>query len=157
MPSSEFSEPMTISSVSWYPSPGYNLVNFDQLYLYMGYCSSDQLTENFDANYISGTKTSVFERTSSFTVDAVYPWTTITLDDPFWFNPASGNLIIEVGWPNGDHEIYTFNYASSKTILVIGFYGSSSGNAFLEGPYLKLEGELALNQTTFASIKASFQ
>ena len=148
---------MTINSVSWFPDVDYTRVNFTALSLHMGYCSSDNLTENYADNYVSGTRTSVFERSSAYTVNASYPWTTIPLDTPFWYDPTAGNLIVEVEWPDGNNEIYTFNYSTpGVNSLVMGFYGLSYGNAFQNGPYLKFEGTLSLDQTTFAGIKASF-
>lgn len=132
-------------------------MNFTELYVHMGYCSSSDLTENYLENYVSGTRTSVFERASAFTVNATYPWTTITLDTPFWYDPSAGNLILEIEWPDGNDEIYTFNYGTPGVgSLVMGFYDISYGGVFQEAPYLKLDGVLALDQTTFAGIKASF-
>ncbi len=148
---------MTISSVAWYPNSGYTSVTFDAFYINMGYCASDQLTEDFDANYVSGTKTQVFQRASTYKVDAVYPWTAITLDTPFFYDPAQGNLIIEVDWPDGVDEIYTFNYYTGVNSLVMGPYGSPTGNVFMDAPYLQLQGELSLDQSTFAGIKATFR
>lgn len=148
---------MTISSIAWNTVPGYDFVNFDAFYIHMGYCASDELTETFDSNYIPGSKIQVFQRTSAYTVNAVYPWTAISLDTPFFYDPAEGNLIIEIDWPNGDHEIYTFNYGTGSNSLVMGSYGASTGTVFTDAPYLQLEGELSLSQTTFAGIKATFR
>ena len=148
---------MTINSISFFPDAGYSRVNFTSFYLHMGYSSSSNLTENYEDNYVSGTRTAVFERASAFTVNATYPWTTITLDTPFWYDPSAGNLIVELEWPDGDSEIYTFNFGTpGVNSLVKGFYGLSSGDVYQESPYLKFEGPLNLNQTTFAGIKASF-
>ena len=149
---------MTISYVALFPNSGYTRVNFTEFYMYMGYCSSDNLTENYQDNYVSGTRTTVFERTSAFTVNAVYPWTGIVLDTPFWYNPSAGNLVIEIAWPDGDDEIYTFNYGTPGVgSLVMGFYDLSYGGVFQEAPYLRFEGDYAFDQTTFAGIKASFR
>ena len=157
MPSTEFSEAMTINSVAWFPSEGYTSVTFEEFYVYMGYCSSDQLTETFDANYVSGTRTEVFQRTSSFMLAAVYPWTTITLDTPFFYDPSLGNLIVEIQWPGGEEEIYTFNYYTGENTLVMAGYGLPTGSISPEAPYLQFQGELSLDQSTFAGIKATFR
>ena len=158
MPAASFSEPMEINTISFDPVPGLGTqVILDAVSIDMGYCTADQLDPVFDSNYVSGSKIRVFERTSAFTLNASTPWTPIALDTPFYFNPSWGNLVIEINWPNGSQQIYTFNYATSGVSLISGSYGAGSGDAYTEAAHLLLEGNLALNQMTFAGIKATFQ
>lgn len=149
---------MEISSISYDPVQGMgDQVNFVSFSIDMGYCSSDELDPIYDTNYISGSKVRVFERTSAYTVNAVFPWTEIVLDTPFVFDPTVGNLIIEIQWPDGDAQIYSFDYATAGISLVTGAYGAGSGNGFTQAPHLLIQGEDAFSQMTFAGIKATFQ
>lgn len=148
---------MTINSISFRPVSGTGTdATFTSFYVDMGLCSSDQLGPMFESNYIGGTKTRVYERTSSVTFYAVEPWTAITLDTPFYYDPAMGNLIIEVGWPDGSNQFYTYNYPTAGASMVKAGYGAGTGDPYYECPNLLIEGDLAFEQTTFAAIKATF-
>jgi hypothetical protein len=156
--SSEFGEAMTIGAVSWEPVQGMgDMVNFDSFSIDMGLCGTDALEPVFDLNYINGTKTRVFERASSFSVNAVYPWTTIVLDTPYFYDPVAGNLLVEVNWPNGDSQIYTYDFPTEAASMVSGAYGDGAGYLFTQAPHMLLEGGFALGQSTFAGIKATFR
>jgi hypothetical protein len=146
---------MTISSVSFSPSSGESVM-FYQFYMYMGYCADSELGTVYDDNYISGTRTSVISNTGGYSLTSATPWTGLPLDTPFFFDPAAGNLIIEIAWPDGEGEIYTFDHATAGVSMVSSGYGQSSGDTFTQGPYLLLEGAYSLEQVTFAGIKASF-
>ena len=146
---------MTISSITFDPSPGPGTeVTFFEFYVDLGYCSSNELGAVYDANYVSGSKFRVFEKTSNVTFHATDP--TIYFDTPFFFNPANGNLIIEIAWPDGEEEIYTYSSGTSGITCVTGDYNSPTGDEFSDISHMFINGELALEQTTFAGIKASF-
>lgn len=148
---------MTIDAISFHPVTGFGThTNFTEFYLDMGYCATSELGPVFDSNYVSGSKVSVFARSSAFTVTAAEPWTTIALDTPFFFDPADGNLIIEISWPDGDEEFYTYSYGTTGVSLIKGAYGEGSGEENYEAPHLLLEGADSFQQMTFAGIKATF-
>ena len=158
VPSSAFGEPVSISSIAYAPVQGLGeQVNFDSFAIDMGYASVDQLGPVFETNYVSGSKMRVFERTSSVSFDAVFPWTTIQLDTPFLYDPAEGNLIYEIHWPKGSAQFYSYDYPTSGISIVKGAYGSASGEPFSQAPHLLFDvsGE-AFEQMTFAGIKATF-
>ncbi len=152
-----FSETMTINSITFFLAPGgfHDEVTFDEYYVDMGYCSSEYLGANYDDNYINGWKYRVFERTSPFTFYASDP--TIYFDTPFFYIPANGNLVFEIGWPNGEDEFYTFSSVSAGVSCVYGNYSWETGDQYMETPHLMINGAWALEQITFAGIKASFQ
>lgn len=158
VPSDEFSEAMTINAVSWAPFEGLgDNVNFNAFTIDMGLCAADILNPMFDTNYISGTKIRVFERAAGFSVSAAYPWTTITLDTPFFYDPSAGSLILEIQWPSGNEQIYTFDFPTEGASIIKGGFGAASGDPFPQAPHLLIEGELSLSQMTFAGIKATFR
>jgi hypothetical protein len=149
---------MEISSVAFKPVPGMGTsVTFVQFYVDMGYCSSDELGPNYDNNYVSGTKTRVFSRNSSYTVTATSPWTPLVLDTPFYYIPASGNLIIDIAWPDAEGEFYSYNFTTPGLSSVGGAYGEATGDTFNDMPQLLIEGVYSMGQMTFAGIKATFR
>lgn len=158
VPSSEFSGAMTIGSISFDPVPGTgSRVTLDAFSIDMGYCAAGELDPSFDTNYVSGSKTRVFERSTSFVLNAVMPWTSMDLDTPFFYDPSAGNLIFEIQWPDGSGQFYAFHSNTLVNSLVIGNFGATYGDAFQQTPHLLLEGEEAFNQMTFAGIKATFK
>ncbi len=146
---------MTISSVTFDPSPGPGTeVTFDEFHVYMGYCDNDELGANYDANYANG-KYKVYERTSNVTFHASDP--TIYFDTPFFYIPANGNLILDIAWPDGEDEFYTYSSGTGSLTCVYGDYNSPNGDQFMEISHMFINGDMALNQMTFAGIKASFR
>jgi len=154
---SEFSDAMTINSIEFFLAPGaaHNEVEFDEFYVYMGYCATDELAANYNSNYINGWKYKVFESTTPITFHDTDP--TIYFDTPFFYQPSQGNLVFEIIWPNGKNEFWVYNDVQDKTTLVHGGYDLEAGDQYMERPHLLIHGDLALEQTTFAGIKASFQ
>jgi len=148
---------MTISSIAFNPVAGTGAsTTFFELYVDMGYCSSTELGANYESNYVSGTKIRVFSRPSNFTVTATSPWTALVLDSPFFYDPANGNLIIDIAWPDGEDEFYSYSYVTAGVASVSGAYGEATGDTFGDSSFLRLEGVYALEQITFAGIKATF-
>ena len=151
----EFDETFTISSITFASVPGMgDATTFFQLYVDLGYCADSELCDVYENNYVSGTKTRVFERNSNYTITANSP--TITFDTPFVFDPAQGNLIIDIIWPDGEGEIYTYNFPTLGVSAISGAYDLPSGYSFTDMSHLVLEGELSLCESTFASIKRMF-
>jgi hypothetical protein len=99
----EIGTPMEITSLSWDPSDPTHTVTFDEITIYMGLCSTDELGTDFEANYVPGTKTQVFHAVNP-TWFAGTSWLTIDLDTPFWYD-GTHNLIIDVEWPDGYGQI----------------------------------------------------
>ncbi|MCK5786325.1 MAG: hypothetical protein KAH54_07185 [Candidatus Sabulitectum sp.] len=81
---------------------------------------------------------------------------TIYFDSPFFFDPANGNLIIDVSWPDGENEFYTYNFATAHNSSVSGSFYDSEGYIYTDMSHLFIEGFWSLEQTTFAGIKSSF-
>ncbi|MCK5786326.1 MAG: hypothetical protein KAH54_07190 [Candidatus Sabulitectum sp.] len=145
---------MSITSITFNPSPPGTEVTFFEYYVDLGYCSSNELGAIYESNYVSGSKTRVFEKTSNVTFFAADP--TIYFDTPFVFDPANGNLIIEIAWPDGEDEIYTYSSGTSGITCINGDYNSPIGDEFSDMSHMFINGDLALEQMTFAGIKASF-
>jgi len=154
--SDKFSGPITIHSISFDAVPGTGQqVTFYELSLNMGYCDAGELTAVYESNYVSGTKTIVFETTDPIVVQASSP--DIVFSTPFFYDPALGNLIIDLIWPDGNGEFYSFSFATPGVSSISGAYDLSDGAAFTDMSHLFLNGTLALCPLTFAGIKASFR
>ncbi len=121
--------------------------------IHMGLCSSDQLSlDSFDKNYVSGTKTLVYS-TDLLSVSHTEDWPKIDLDTPFFYN-GTGNLIIEISWENEiQSNIYNVNewFAGTNRCIFSANHSDIAAYPFL--PHMKLSGNLALENSTFASIK----
>jgi len=154
--SDDFSEPITINSISFDAVPGTGQqVTFYELSLDLGYCCSEELSTVYESNYVSGTKARVFETTDPIVVQASSP--EIVFSTPFFYDPAAGNLIIDMIWPDGDGEFYSFNFATPGVSSISGAYDLPEGDAFTDMSHMFLNGTLDLSQLTFAGIKASFR
>ena len=153
---SEFSEAMVINSITFFPyAVDTEEVTLDNFCVNLGYCSSGYLAANFDSNYVNGLKYRVFERTSPYTFYNTD--LTVYFDTPFFYEPANGNLLLEITWLGGEHEIFTFDSDTSGFTAVYGSYASQAGDLFREIPHLLINGEMALEQMTFAGLKATFR
>lgn len=156
MQSDDFSEPITINSISFDAVPGTGQeVTFYELSLDLGYCNAGVLSTVYESNYVSGTKARVFETTDPIVVQASSP--EIVFSTPFFYDPAAGNLIIDMIWPDGDGEFYSFNFATPGVSSISGAYDLPEGDAFTDMSHMFLNGTLDLSQLTFAGIKASFR
>ncbi len=151
----EFEEPFTISSITFSSVPGTGEeTTFYQFSVDLGYCASTELDSAYEENYVSGTKTRVFERTSNFTVFSHSP--TLYFDSPFVFDPSEGNLIIDIVWPDGEGEFYIFNFPTPGVSAISGAYDLPTGYPLTDMSHLLIGGELAMTQSTFAGIKSLF-
>lgn len=156
MPSDDFSEPMTINSISFDAVPGTGQqVTFYELSMDLGYCNAGELSTVYESNYASGTKIRVFETTDPVVVQASSP--EIVFSTPFFYDPSAGNLIIDLIWPDGAGEFYSFNFATAGVSSISGAYDLPNGDAFTDMSHLYLNGAQSLSQLTFAGIKASFR
>ncbi len=153
----EFSEAMVINSITFFKAPGGSerSVTFDEFYVYMGYCAGSELGTSYDDNYINGVKYTVYESASPVVFQDTDP--TIYFDSPFFYVPANGNLVFEIAWPNGKDEIYTYFSTTTGINTIYGAYDNPVGDPWPEMPHILINGDLALEQATFAGIKASFR
>ncbi|MCK5840993.1 MAG: hypothetical protein KAH31_02405 [Candidatus Sabulitectum sp.] len=153
--SSEIGTAVEISSIQWHKHAEFTSTDAEDedFKLYLGLCGSDQLnTGSFDGNYISGTKTLVYS-SDLLIVDMDDEWAEIVLDDPYWYN-GTGNLIIEIEWANETHDNSYYNhewYAGDNRCVFS--QGSPDIVAYGFLPHMILAGTLALENSTFASIK----
>ncbi|MCP4646335.1 MAG: hypothetical protein GY852_01200, partial [bacterium] len=109
MQADDIPQPLTIHSITFDPVPGGGEVTFYEFSVDLGYCISDELGLIYEENYKEGSKTRVFETFSNITFTASSP--TINFDIPFSYSPEEGNLIIDIIWPDGENEFFTYNFA----------------------------------------------
>jgi len=150
----EIGSAIEITSLSWNPSDTTHAVTFDELTIYIGRCNTDELGTDFEANYLPGSKILVYNDTN-LSFEAGTGWFSIDLDTPYFYD-GTQNLIIDVEWPDGSGEIYTYNWYTGANRALSGAYGAPSGNLEQTLSHLLLNGTLALNQSTFGRIKTLF-
>jgi hypothetical protein len=135
---------------------------FASVKIYMGYCASDQLGSTFDDNYVTGTRTLVYEIASTVMSGAADDWSSIILDQSFNYSQSEGNLIIEITWESCiDHKSFYVRNWDTGTIRSVGYTQAGAptnptGSLSSAMPRLKLTGTAsgALEQVTFGSIKS---
>lgn len=152
---SEIGNAITIQDLDWKRAPsGTSTATFNNFKIYMGYSTLDVLGNTFLNNYISGSRTLVFSR-SSYTVNAdANQWFTTTLDTPFFYN-GSNNLIIEFEWSSGTESVYIWHWPTGSIRGISGPYGSPDADESEPNiPHLRLSGTLDMGSATFAEIKA---
>jgi hypothetical protein len=155
---SDIGDAILLNELSWQRSVGGEPVGtFTNFKMYLGLCASDQLTTDYEANYISGTRTQVLAA-SPYVNGATNPddWFDVVLDTPYWYN-GQDNLIIEVEWSSGAGSLYNWQWNGGSDRCVIGAYGASTGSSTESlVPHLILNGTLSLESSTFGAIKAAF-
>jgi len=153
--SDELGSAIEISSLSFQTFSGPK-VHFSGLQIYLGLTNAVELRTEFDSNYISGTKTLVYDH-SDLWLNSGSPgeWFTIDLDNSFWYN-GSDNLIIDFCWPEGSESIYVWGWIGDVNRSVYGLYSGTTGVAAShESILMKLNGTLSLDASTFGAIKAT--
>lgn len=152
--SEELGASIEIDSISVKVQSG-EIVRLDALDIYLGHSDLAEPGVEFDANYISGTKTHVYDHDNVTLTGVAGEWLTIPLDQSFYYN-GSDNLIIEFAWPSGEDAIYAWGWIDTKNRSVYGEFDVSSGTVTDESLLMRLNGSpYALSPATFGSIKAT--
>jgi hypothetical protein len=138
--STAFSAPITVSSMSWGQwtgNPG-DVILGGSYTFYWGYSAVGlALTSNFASNYVAGTQ--VLLGTATVPVGGVTYGPTLTLSGfmPFTYNPANGDLLLEIvvnnqdNVPNGTGNGY--NWADYTGTQVTRAYCLDSGSCTSAG------------------------
>jgi hypothetical protein len=133
--STAFSAPLTFSSISWSYFPGFGpaVILGGSYTFYWGYSAVGLgLTSNFASNYVAGTQ--VLLGTATVPVGGVNFGTTLTLSgfSPFNYNPANGDLLLEIVVNNQDNVPNTgangYNWADYTGTQVARAYCLDSGS-----------------------------
>ena len=155
---SDMGNAMNIDSFSWKRAiSGEPQGTFQDMKIYMGLCSSDELVSAFNANYIGGTRIEVMSG-SPYTSQTVGPneWFEFVFDTPYWYN-GQDNLLIEIEWSDGDGSLYSWVWDAGTNRSMYGLYGEPTSLVRNStAPNLRLNGTLSLENSTFARIKAAF-
>ena len=132
--SSSFSGPFTVSSMSWGQWTGNagDVVLGGSYTFYWGYSAVGLgLTSTFSSNYVAGTQTLI--GTATVPVGGVTYGPTLTLSgfSPFTYNPANGDLLLEIVVKNQDNVPNTgsngYNWADQTGAQVTRAYCLDSG------------------------------
>jgi hypothetical protein len=138
-------------------SAGTNYADFS---IWAGLTDADVLSTSFEENFLPGTRTLLFSRDSLYLEAEPNAWIPFELDTPYWYG-GSHNLIVEILWSDGEEIgtecVYTWQWNTGTMRCASGPFGASSGSQTSVIPLLQFEGEQALNGSTFAEVKASFQ
>jgi hypothetical protein len=150
---SDVSTAMTINSIFMKSAGGAGYVNLDELQIYIGSCSSDELSGVFDDNYITGSKTLVYDHQNvTLTAGGMYEWFEVPLDSPYFYD-GQHNLIIDFMRTEGSAEINVWAWFPGENRSVTGGYYSDTGDPGTDMPHLGLGGVCDLNSDTFGAIK----
>ena len=128
----------------------------DHFEIFMGLYDEDYLGTDFDENYLEDSRYLVFSSDPWTASVGMNEMIVFDLDTPFWFN-GNDNLIIEITWSwgiQGDHFIAWGWNDFGRSLF--GYYGSPTGTYEDRIPYMILNGTMALEPSTFGSIKAFF-
>ena len=154
---SEMNGAMTIGSVSWQRggSSGSPTGFYNNFQLFMGVSAEAGLGNNFEGNYIPGTRTLVYETPSQTMSAGPDEWMTITLDTPFWYN-GTDNLLVELQWVGGSNMFFTYkwNTGANRALENKTDIYSPTGNLSQNMSELMFDGPLNLTRHTFGAIKA---
>ncbi len=144
-----------IESISFKVQTG-EKVHLDELQIFLGHTSLEELGTEFEDNYLAGTKTMVYDHSDVWLYSpGPGEWMTIELDEPFWYN-GSDNLLVEFDWPNGENAIYVWGWVDNDVNRSLnGEYGNPTGDQSWESLLLRFNGSLSLEPATFGSIKAT--
>ncbi len=148
---------INIQSISLMRTPqGESHVTLDTLAIYMGYSSGAELGNNFNDNYLAGSRLLVFwEENCTINAPNANEWFQINLETPFFYD-GTGNLIIEYTWPSGHDAIYNYNWTGTVARGLPGPWGATTGYTEQDCPHILLSGILSLQNETFGKIKALF-
>ena len=159
----EIGSDFEISSIAWQKHPaGDTSAEFNTLKIYMGLCSEDQLVSVFDDNYISGTRTLVYESSSQVMSGGIDEWVSIVLDTNYQYSSSEGNLIIEVTWvsPVDNKSFYSRSW-DAGVIRAVGYTQTGAptqptGSLSSSLPRLMITGTAggALESLTFGAVKS---
>lgn len=148
---------MTIGEIAWQRggSSGSPQGVYNSFKIYMGLSSSDELTNNFEDNYLPGSRTLVYATSSQTMTAQPDAWMTISLDAPFEYN-GTDNLIVEIMWAGGSNMFYTYMWETGATrgLMNKSDIGSPTGTLYSSMSELMFIPASSLEQHTFASIKA---
>ena len=159
----EIGSDFEISSIAWQKHPaGDASAEFNTVMIYMGLCSEDQLGSIFDDNYISGTRTLVYESSTQVMSGGVDEWVSILLDTDYQYDSSEGNLIIEVTWVSPvDNKSFYCRSWDAGAIRAVGYTQAGaptqpSGSLSSSLPRLMITGSAggALESMTFGSVKS---
>jgi hypothetical protein len=128
----------------------------ENLEIHLALTDLDELTDTFDSNYDPGTRELVFSSASFGTTATPSGWTEVLLDSEYYY-PGAGNLLVEVTYTDAVVEFQSCVWVPGALRTI--WHpdpGSSTGYVLNSAPNMMLTGVLALEQSTFATIKASF-
>lgn len=120
----------------------------------------DQLSETFEMNYTPGSLIEVFQ-TDSLVLDQIEGETLVLeLDTPFFYN-GQDNLLIDIYYPSGYlyYSVWCWTAGSNRSLSrMFAPYSDfkdrlETGNLFEDLPWMIIEGDLGLDETTFGRIK----
>ena len=158
---SEIGTAITINDLLWKRAPSGHVTDqgfYNDFKIYMGYTTRDILEPDFDSNYVPGSKTLVFSR-STYTLSGLVPdaWFTTPLDTPFFYN-GSGNLLIDIEWTSSPDglSVYVFNWNTDVGRSMFSSPAGSTGDPENFVPHMILGGTNDLESETFARIKTMF-
>jgi len=154
IPSDSLGGAMEISSIAFLTETG-SVASFSRFVIHMGITDMTELSETFENNWMTGTKTSVYDHTDvTFNSPGVNQWMVIDLDTPFWYN-GEDNLVMEFSWPSGSDVVMIWAWITEGGSSLFAGWEEPTGDLMQECLVMRLEGTLSLTADTFGAIKAT--
>lgn len=113
---------MRIEGLSWWKVPvGNDFAVSRNVSIYLGLCSGDHLVTQVENNWITGTKTLVFDADSLLLAPDSTRWITISLDSAFDYSGRE-NLLIEIVHDPGSTGLFVsgWNGGSARSVQAHG-------------------------------------
>jgi hypothetical protein len=150
----ELGGPATIDAVSWQWASGGTFAAFGDLEIVLGHYDQDALGAVFDDNYLPGSDVMVYSEPYTELKVGADDWVTLDLETAFDYD-GTDNLVMEVRWSSGSGSIYTYKWETGQDRCLRGDGpGSAHGTLLTQMCEFRIETSLALEQSTFGSIKA---
>lgn len=154
----EMGSGMIIAGLSWYSSETEPVVGIrHDVEIHMGFCAIDNLGSDFQANYIPGTRTLVFQADSLALEAEPGEAFGIELQVPFACD-GSQNLLIEISHTPeyGNEGIDCWNWEADQGRMVYSTSLTGPGIVCDEVPCMIISSPAGLAPATFGSIKTVF-
>lgn len=152
--SEEINSAMSIESFAFKNASVGNTISMDSFEVYMGLTDRENLSEAFEGNYLTGSKTLVLQSSNcNYTADED-EWCIIPLDTPFLYEPGH-HLLLEFIIDGGSSGMHNYVWDPSQDRAVLSSYSENQfGYSQDKMIHLLLSGtELSLNPESFGSIK----
>ena len=148
---------MTIGEISWQRAgtSGSAQGFYNSFEIYLGLAEIDELSDNYESNYVPGSRVRVYSTATQTMSADPDQWMTIQLDTPFYYD-GTHNLLVEIKWVGGSNMFFTYMWetGTNRGLMNKNDAGSPTGTLYTRMSRLMFSPASSLEQYTFGAIKA---